>query len=252
MRRFMCLFFCVFYVSLHISIYLTLSTCFLIYLFIYLLVCLFIYFFISLVIFPFHMRLHMPLSLHQVSRVLLLTPQVTRPWGSVYTQIQDVASLLSHALSSSTEPVPDAATDAAATDAAATPLHLQGAGLLRGCKRVRVYLHAACHGSIIARGVLANDSRIWQNQVSLVSADHATTAYTSVATAACDSAATLASASTATGTTLHAAPASTLFQCALLLHDETAANFLDSACVPAFAATNAVGAYSSSSRCGCC
>ncbi|KAL8270570.1 hypothetical protein Esti_005541 [Eimeria stiedai] len=105
----------------------------------------------------------------ELSKILLLTPQPSKPFGCFYDQVRQVASLLSLSLSLNTRPAEFAGAAAAPTAAAAEdeeeePVSLRGAGLLVGCTKVRVYVHAACHGSIIARALFARDGRIWHDQ----------------------------------------------------------------------------------------
>ncbi|OEH75615.1 hypothetical protein cyc_02097 [Cyclospora cayetanensis] len=97
-------------------------------------------------------------------KLLLMTPQASQLSGCLYTQIREVASLLSQALASNTEPVPAEATNLDPAEANTSAPMLQGTGFFKGCKRVHIYLHSACHGSIIARALLATDDRIWKGQ----------------------------------------------------------------------------------------
>lgn len=88
-----------------------------------------------------------------LSRVLLLTPQPSRPSSSLYSQINDVANQLNTAITRNTSKT---------SAAAGGNSGLQGSNLLAGCLRVRVYVNPACHGSIVARALLTTDRRVYQ------------------------------------------------------------------------------------------
>ncbi|KAL8438011.1 hypothetical protein Efla_003551 [Eimeria flavescens] len=111
----------------------------------------------------------------KLHKVLLLTPQPSKPHGCFYVQVREVASMLSLALSLNTQPVEAAeaaaeAAEAGATAPAASASLLLGTGLLEGCNKVRVYIYAACHGALIGRALFAQDGRVWHQQDSAVAA----------------------------------------------------------------------------------
>lgn len=106
---------------------------------------------------PWHFLKHELEYQGRLSKVLVITPQPSNLSGSFYKQVEEVANIISSTISLNTVPVAAGATQEG------RPL-LQASGMLSGCKKIQVFLQAACHGSIVARAILARDGRLWKGQ----------------------------------------------------------------------------------------